>query len=254
MWRLVADLLGLNSYGFHARVRPVLLAALPGAVTVWLWAGTLAQEWGWVAGLMVAAGLPFLLGERAADRGRARQAELWQAWGGAPTLQLVRHRTTTLNPQTLRRVHAALSLLCGPELPSPQEETERLDEADTTYSSCLHIAVVIARDDPAGYPVVHQANMNYGYRRNLWAIRRWALGAAWPSVAVTALHLGMFGVSSTAVLGLVVCVGVAAAVWAADSNSVREPAMVYAHRILESVERMARERSLETAANDRRSG
>jgi hypothetical protein len=250
MWRLLAELLGLSSYGFNARIRPVLLSALPIALTIWVWAGEVSVEWGWLAGLAVAAGLPFLLGERAADLGRARQAELWRSWGGAPTLQLVRHRTATLNPQSLSRIHAALSLLCGAELPSPQQEAARPDAADTTYSSCLHAAVVTARDNPAAFPVVHQANVNYGYRRNLWAIRWWAVSASLVSIAGIAAHVGLFGLTTAAAIALLVSVGVAGAVWAADSESVREPATVYAHRLLESIERMARDHPLERPVSE----
>lgn len=75
-------MLNPTSYGFLARVRPVLLVSISPALAALIWTGGL-EDWVRVLlGLGLVAGVPYLLGERAADAGRRRQDELWSSWGG----------------------------------------------------------------------------------------------------------------------------------------------------------------------------
>lgn len=235
------DLLGVGTYGFHARVRPVLLASLPLAAAAWLWAEGAVSGANWLMALAVAGGLPFLLGERAADLGRTRQADLWASWGGPPTLQLVRHRTTTLNPQTLERVHEALANRCAVPLPTATEEATQPAEADQRYQACLDVIRVEAREHPKAYPGVFGANVNYGFRRNYWAIRWWAVAAGLTGIVAAAVHGVFFGVTVGTVV--VALIGAGAALWSAfraGPSFVKPAAFTYALRLLESAESMAR--------------
>jgi hypothetical protein len=161
----------LSPYSLRARLRPVLFVALPIGLGVAAWFPSEVQGWGWLAGVATACGLTYFFAETAADAGRSKQQRLWNVWGGSPTTIHLRHRTSPLNPHTLARYHEKLRTLCPHlRIPTPEEEQADPEGADAVYESCVDFLREATRNSSA-FPMVFSDNVNYGYRRNLWAIK-----------------------------------------------------------------------------------
>ena len=235
----ILGLLGGGSYRFGARIQPLLFFSVPVALTLWAWTEEPLEHFSWLMSLAVAAGIPTVLSEWAADQGRRKQAALWESWGGAPTTQLLRHRGD-LNPHTRARYHAILAQFC-PDLrfPSPEEETTDPQRADSVYSSCVDRLRVHVREHATEFPTVSSANVAYGFRRNLWAIRGWGIAAALVGVVASGFRWHLMSAETPNVLGvsgslliLVILIAVVRRRW------VREAAFTYARRLIECSERL----------------
>lgn len=232
------------SYEFSARVRPLLLVCLPAGAAVVAWFPEALAEWNIFAGILVTVGIPFVLSEWIAEAGRQKQDALWESWGGAPTMLMLRSTDQRIDAVTKSRVHANLQRLC-PEAAIPEDAAaEAADQgaADQAYHAALQVVRVRARENRSTYPNVFRANFRYGFRRNLWCIR--AVGIAvslaaslaaiaalvWsdghPGYAIVAIVFSMLNVVLLSVL--------------VTSDWVRQAADVYAHRLLEATDVMAR--------------
>jgi hypothetical protein len=235
------DWLNFSSYTYAARIRPVLFASVPLAIVLWVWTYDLLAAGSWLISFAVAAGVPFALGEKAADAGRRRQPDLWASWGGAPTGQLLRHRDGTLNPHVLAAIHRSLERICHElRLPSAPEEEADPEGADAIYEACADRLRVIARSQPETFPLVHSANTSYGFRRNLWAIRAWAIAAAVIGACGTGFYIVLEGPEPRAIVGGGLClIFLAVVIGVVRRDWVREAAFIYAHRLAESAEAMA---------------
>ena len=226
------------SYEFRARTRPILFISLPLALSIWAWTSGPLDGLSWILSMVVAAGVPYVLGEWASDRGRAQEQDLWQSWGGAPTTQLLRHRDSRLNPYTRRQVHAALQRLC-PEVPLPSAEDEQADPvaADAAYGAYVDRLRVRVRDAADRFRVVAAANATYGFRRNLWAVKSWGIAAGLIAGMVAGAYLLHVGVAAEAVASLIVCVAsLMFLIGVVEPDWVREAGFRYAHQLVECAE------------------
>lgn len=228
------DRLDPQSYSFKARVRPVLFVSVPLALGVWTWTQAPLDLSSWFISLALAAGIPYIAGEAAGDAGRARQAELWQSWGGAPATQFLRHRDGTLNSLTHARLHQQLQDLF-PDLTIPTSAGESRDSvvADEVYDSCIDRLRIRYREQP----LVLKANIAYGFRRNLWAIRRWGLACAGGATLLAVGHIYLKGPTTPAIVTIVASVGITLFLaLVVQPDWVRRPAEIYGRRLLECLE------------------
>ncbi|HEX3739423.1 MAG TPA: hypothetical protein VHV29_06825 [Terriglobales bacterium] len=162
---------GLDEYTRNARLRPAFLVALPVALAV---AGLGFKESateGTLFGLASSLGFTFLLSQLVRDTGKSKEKLLFDKWGGKPTTVMLQHRDTRLNAHTLARYHLRLcSLLPDIKLPTAAQEKEHATEADEKYASCVDYLLSKTRDKER-FQLLFQENMNYGFRRNLWALK-----------------------------------------------------------------------------------
>lgn len=240
------DWLDFSSYSFRARVRPVLFASVPVAIVLWVWTYDLLAAGSWLISFAVAAGVPFALGEKAADAGRRRQPDLWASWGGAPTVKILRHRDGTLNPHVLAAIQRSLGRICNDlRLPSAPEEAADPEGADAIYEAGADRLRVITRSRPERFPVVNSANTSYGFRRNLWAIKAWAVAASVVGAGGAALYVVLEGLEPRAIVGSGLClVFLAWVIGVVRRDWVKEAAFIYAHRLVESAEEVASEHTV----------
>src|SRR3546814_20803197 len=80
--------------------------------------------------LLVFCGFFFVLTRIARDAGRRIQDDLFKAWSGAPTTQLLRHRNEHYDVHTKQALHARLANLTDLTLHSAREEPEQPVAAD----------------------------------------------------------------------------------------------------------------------------
>ncbi len=230
--------LNLDSYAYKARMRPVLIASFPAVIALLVWTESAFAIWSWLGSFILIVGLPYALGEKAADAGRMAQDALWQRWGGSPTLRLLRHRTSPLNPITFRQVHAALSVITGERMPTADEEATDASQAEVIYQRCEERLRVTARERPDEYRSVFRANAEYGFRRNLWAIRRYAWLAVAIALVTSGAHILLRGPTGLVLLAVIGAVSIASYLRGVNEGWVREGAELYAQRLIENCEQM----------------
>ena len=172
----------LDRYTWGARVLPVYLAAAPVVLAL---AATLPEG----LNLPLAGGtaivllpLSFLMSQIAADFGNRLEPALWDSWGGPPTTRFLRHDNQEFNSDTRARIHAQLRRL-GLRVPTTGEEKTDPQQAFELYRSATDDLRRLTRDH-ARFPLVHKGNIEYGFRRNLLAIK--PVGVAITTLALVA--------------------------------------------------------------------
>ena len=236
--------LGLDAYTRRARLQPALLVLLPLLLAYGAWFPQHARlEMLPFAGVIYLV-LSGLLAQVARDRGRRLEPELIRRWGGLPTTQLLRHRNKSVNPTTRERHHARLAALMPDiRLPSAAEELGQPEAADQTYDACVarlreHTR---AREE---FPLVFEENANYGYRRNVWAMRPLGLSLAALGLATTiALAIGQVrttGAASGLSIATSALNALLLALWVIQFSDgwVRIAAEAYARQLLAACERL----------------
>ena len=243
-----------DPYTFRARIQPALVVVLPLGFLMF----ALLPEYPFFVtaffGLLGAAGGTAVVAQVGRERGRKKEPNLWKSWDGPPTTRLLRHRSASGDITLTSGLRQQVEEWAGNPLPTEQEEEACPAWADKKYEEVV-TSLREATRDRATFPLVFAENVNYGFRRNLWALRpigmpiavvlaltSWALlsltvwGRSWPdpwwdilpnpdSVAVIRLVVG------TADTGL-------AAYWLfwVKPSWVKVVADAYAIRLLESIQ------------------
>jgi hypothetical protein len=234
-----ADL--FDRYSLNARLRPTLLALFPAFVTAASpFPATYNTASATVTSLAVSCGVLLLLASGTRYLGRKKERRLFESWGGKPTTAWLRHRDIHLDPLTKARYHTFLSAhVAGLTLPTPDEERAKPELADNCYESAVKWLLEHTRDSKR-FPLVLTENINYGFARNLLAIRPVALAIAVLCLATTLLNVSLCQQAAALTdSGNVVALGVslvAFMLWIAlvSERWVKDAAFAYARALLAS--------------------
>ena len=103
---------------------------------------------------------------------------------------MLRHSDTRLNAPTKNRYRAFLQRAV-PELAlaSPEKERTNPEGADDGYESANSWLLAQTRDRER-FGLLFAENINYGFRRNVWALKPWAFGLE--AIALVAVALVAF--------------------------------------------------------------
>jgi len=174
----------LDSYTLGARVAPALLVGLPLVLSAVAWFPEEVLDWGGLWGLVTYCGFTVLLAQIVRDFGKRKEYNLFKSWGGAPAVRKLRHRHAE-NAVTLARYHENLSrLMPNLQIPDPEAEEKNPQAADEVYESCCLFLREKTRDHTK-FQLLFQENINYGFRRNLWAMK--AIGMSFSALASVAM-------------------------------------------------------------------
>lgn len=234
-----------DEYALRARVAPTLVVIVIPVIGLLCWFPAFSTTH-----LTLAAALSTVLfavfSQIGRDQGRALQPKLYSAWGGQPSVQLLRHRSRRLSKETRERYRLKLeSVNPALRLPSEIEEMADPDDADIRYDSvCLFL-----RDstrNKATFPLVFAENVNYGFRRNLLGMKKAgiALSLAGTISALCATIVGMkidgFNLQPVPVVAAVLN-AVMLTWWLLRINSewVRVAAFSYAERLIGTCDSIA---------------
>ena len=166
----------LDRYDRKARLTPALLCGLPLVASVVLLIPELGAIGGSIGVVVVYCGGSILLIQIGRDLGRALEGRLYQSWGGKPSVAMLRHIDSRLPKPTKDRYRCFLSsFVPGLSLASPQEEETNPEQADAGYDSANRWLLEHTRDH-ARFDLLYAENMNYGFRRNLLALKPISLG------------------------------------------------------------------------------
>jgi hypothetical protein len=228
-----------DHYSFRARLQPALLTLLPAAVGLFAWTGPGVKWESALWTLFGTAGGTYFLAIIARNSGKRIEPGLWQSWGGAPTTQMLRHAGPA-NPVMRERWHKTLSKLLCKSFPTTQEEAANPASADDFYNAAVKLQIGKTRDTKK-YHLLFKENMQYGFCRNLYAMKP------------TGIILAIFGfmASIAAALWFIHNGNPKIAPWVCSainllflfwwlfvikSDWVKVPALAYAERLFESTE------------------
>lgn len=235
--------LQLDTYALKTRMLPTIWSGAPLLVVVGVF--LLPSVWGapgWPVGGLLGSALLFLLAQLGRDRGKAIEPGLYRAWGGVPSVAMLRHRDSRIDRHTKERWHACLeSRIPGLALATAAEEAQCPAQADAGYESATKWLLARTRD-PIRFRLLHAENENYGFRRNVLGLKPYALVMDVICVAGLLVWLWSNGGfefdSESAALGVETwtCLGLAlvhlGATLCVRSDWVRTLADEYGHRLL----------------------
>ncbi len=177
-----------DPYNRRSRLQPALLSLLPVFVLIpLLYPGVEARATGMLT-LAAYLGGAMWLTQLGRERGKRFETALFAEWGGKPSVAFLRHRDTNLSPNTKKRY---LSFLLGRvrHFRAPSAEDERNDprKVDDIYQAATDWLLAQTRDQKK-FRLLFEENMNYGFRRNLWALKPIAIGVDLALLGVIAFY------------------------------------------------------------------
>ena len=242
----------LNPYDRKARLQPALLTGLPLFVCLAVLVSGFGWFWSVVSGMLLFCGATTWLTQLGRDRGKALEPALFRAWGGKPSVAMLRHRDERLATSDKERYRAIIRRMV-PELKlAPLRKEQRSPEqADDGYQGATTWLLEQTRDRRR-FELIFRENMNYGFRRNLWALKPFALTFDIISIAFVALSgVGLLADivvgSSRAITTIIMCALIAVVhasvfVVVVRSDWVRGPAEAYAEQLLAASDRLSQMR------------
>ncbi len=128
-----------------------------------------------IISILTSFGIIHFLGEAGRDAGKRKEAWLFKRWAGKPSISILRFRNTWLDPITHKRYLTELSknLKIRKKL-TKAFENKNPQLADEIYESFCRFLIERTRDTKK-FSILFTENVSYGFRRNLWAMKPFAL-------------------------------------------------------------------------------
>lgn len=235
-----------DEYTLKAQICPVvLIAVLPGLAITFLF-----PEMDWKTAVVpptVVVALSLAAAALSRERGKRREARLFEEWGGKPTTVMLRYRSQTFPEKQLAHLHRFLAKATHNTIPTAGREESDPAAADVVYESHTRYLREGTRDKKA-YPFVFRELTHYGFMRNLWGLRATAIVFAAGSLAVTTAWLLLSGPWAWNIRCAAPALNVLAIVlWASwpDKVAVRHAAEAYAKAVLTAGFKMAEAEAVE---------
>lgn len=233
---MVPDLNSLfDSYSRKARLLPALLVTMPAGVFLPILAPGFDLKN--LAALLAAAGVPIFIVNVVRSHGKRLENDLVAAWGGFPTTRMLRLGEPSNNPHMLSRRRKLLEEVTDVRL--PEEDAERADpvDADQRYEDATRRLIARVRETNDHFALVQKENTDYGFRRNLLALKPLAL-AILTLLIVADLVAAVMGINWELVLtaGLIHIGCTLGWLTVVRRPWVREQADSYAQRLFETLE------------------
>lgn len=231
-------------YDREARLAPALLTVLPLVAVALAMLPQLRTGAAALGTLAAGFGGVLWLTQLGRDSGKRAEPALFAGWGGKPTTAMLRHGDVAIQSRTKERIHGELARALGRPLPSAEEERADPGSADLAYDDA--VAWLIGRTrDTSKYALLFDENVNYGFRRNLWALKPIALGLAGASLVAALVKLavdlraGRAVSTETAAAAALTSAYLVVLVLTVTRAWVRVAARAYARRLLETAEGIA---------------
>lgn len=165
----------LDKYTIKARLYPSFIVLLPAFVVSIYYITDFEKYYHYFTALAAVGLFTFLLSQLGRDRGKLKEPSLHNYFGGKPTTQILRHSNNHIDPVTKERYHRLLSQkIANIQIPTPAQENNSINQSDQVYESCAKYLISKTRDTNK-FNILFKENISYGFRRNLWGMKLWAL-------------------------------------------------------------------------------
>lgn len=179
-----------DPYERQARLWPALLALCPIVMTLELVCGKTMSVLTNTVMLVTSCGGLYLLTNICRERGKLLEPKLYEAWGGKPTTQLLRHRNSTIEGVTKRRYHSFLANKINVPFPNAEQESADPTSADEIYQSAVRWLLNQTRDTKQ-FNLLFKENITYGFRRNALGLKPLGIGISLISILWVLLSYGV---------------------------------------------------------------
>jgi hypothetical protein len=163
-----------DPYDRKARLYPALLLFFPAILTALVLSQPMLPFLQQLILIIASCGFLFLLTQFVRDSGKKREIELFEEWGGIPSVTIFRYRDNKLDSITKARYHLRLSAMCQTSLPTLEDEQSNQSMADAIYTTWSNYLRAQTRDN-VKFHLLFRENINYGFRRNVWGIRYYGI-------------------------------------------------------------------------------
>lgn len=164
-----------NTYSLKARVYPSVIVLLPCFILTIVYVTNIELYYHYFTSFACLGVFSFMLAQIGRDNGKKKENGLFKHWDGKPTSMILRHSNDHLDIHTKKRFHTKLEqMIPDIKIPTHEEEMENLQAADEIYDSCTKFLISKTRDT-SKYSLLFKENINYGFRRNLWGMKTWAI-------------------------------------------------------------------------------
>lgn len=179
-----------DAYERRARLYPMALVIMPVVFGVASWVPTSLDLPALAGSAILGIATAAIMTQMARDQGKKQEQKLFEMWSGKPSVRALSYAGGFFEEATLARYHARLRRL-DPNLSFPlcaQDEAEAPEKFQAVYKSANDILLGRTRD-PQKFRLVFEENVNYGYRRNLWAMKATGIAMAVLGLAAGASRL-----------------------------------------------------------------
>lgn len=165
----------IDNYSLKARVYPMVILFFPIVIIGIFYSIQFQAVMLLLSSLGIVGALMYLFSQVGRDLGKSKEAELWKMWGGAPTTQIIRLSNNLLDTHTKGRYRQKLQVLCPvPFVPDANTENDNSETADEVYRAWAKYLISKTRDVKT-FGLLLKDNTSYGFRRNLWGLKRYAI-------------------------------------------------------------------------------
>lgn len=165
----------MDPYELRARFAPAVLTIMPVLIPVILLIPRISIVWTSICGLTLSCGGATMIGQLGRSRGKKLEPDLFAFWGGKPSVAMLRHRDSRIDAATKQRYHEFLSTTVPKlELATLEGELQQPEQADIGYEGANTYLLAHTRDVKK-FSLLFKDNVAYGYRRNTWALKPWAI-------------------------------------------------------------------------------
>jgi hypothetical protein len=241
----------VDRYSLNARFYPMVLFYMPVLLLGALFSFQFDKYTHLLTSLGILGALSFFLQQIGRDPGKKKEKALWQSWGGAPSTQLLRWQDSTIDANTKKRYHLKLQELCKLDIvPDENFEKAHPQEADVAYQSWVKFLITKTRDTKK-FSLLFTENISYGFRRNMWGLKPYAISLL---IILMITTYGYYGFTKKAFNPVafpftffIAEGGLQILLWTwaikVKQQWVRLPANAYAERLLEAIENLKKEKA-----------
>lgn len=176
-------------YSIRARVAPAAIFLIPVLLIFCAWWPFNFEEQVFTV-LTVASILVLMLCSHIVRTlGQKAQKELYKQWGGKPSVLALRHNNSMITEAVKQRYHRILAgKITDIVMPSKKSEAENGNFADKQYEVASEWLLSNTRDK-VKHPLIYAENVNYGFRRNMYGLRRYVIILYQPLLVLNAIFL-----------------------------------------------------------------
>lgn len=167
----------INPYERRAQLSPMLIALAPVIVLAVLYVPGIPDiSLKSASALLLYGTVSMLLATQARQAGKRKEPVLKTEWGGWPSMMIFRHRDSHIDPITKANLHKAMAKSVPSTFaPTIAQENEDPQSCDNVYLAWSEHLRKIARNNDKKYPHVFRESISYGFHRNLFGLKPFAI-------------------------------------------------------------------------------
>lgn len=234
----------MDKYSLNARLYPIIILFIPILILGLFYSFAFKNYMHTMISFGITAALSYFFSNLGRDMGKKKELNLWKEWGGMPSVQLFSFQNNIIDYYTKVNYHNILMELAPPSNENINFEKAEIEDVEEIYRSWTRYLISKTRDYK-NFPLLFNENISYGFRRNLWGLKKPSLiiisfsmfanfAFQWSKFTFYYnLYQTEFFLSESILLGILLFW-----IFIINSNWVKIPAFAYAERLLESIGKM----------------